>query len=158
PILDANFNILPSLIVPRGKTLVDPNDPSNTYDGSELQFLPEFQPYPYGVSPWAIAYNYERRAQLLQLFGGQRHAQLSDLVIDSRPALAMRGWADEEREFALRAELEALGKPPAANADRVDFETDSSQLPLNKPPENRKLIDEAIFQFGRSSDVYARAD
>ena len=158
PILDSNFNILPELVVPRGKTLVDPNDPSVTYDGSELQFLPQFQPYPYSVSPWAISYNYERRAQLLQLIGGQRHVQLSDLVIDSRPALAMRGWADEEREFALRAELESLGKPPAVSAERVDFETDSAPLPLNAPPANRKLIDEAIFDFGNSSRLYARAD
>jgi hypothetical protein len=158
PILDANFKILPSLIVPRGKTLTDSNDPSVVYDGSELQFLPQFEPYPYGVSPWALAFNYERRSQLLQQLGGQRHAQLSDLVIDSRPALAMRGWADEEREFALRNELEVAGKPPAVNAERTDFETDSLALPLNITPQNKKLIDEAIFEFGRSSDLYTRAD
>jgi hypothetical protein len=158
PILDARGNILRSLVVPRGKTLTDPNDPTAVYDGSELQFLPQFEPYPYGVSPWALAFNYERRAQLLEQVGGQRHAQLSDLVIDSRPALAMRGWADEEREFALRNELDVAGKPPAASADRVDFETDSLALRLNITPENRKLIDEAIFEFGRSSDLYARAD
>jgi hypothetical protein len=128
------------------------------YDGSELQFLPQFEPYPYGVSPWALAFNYERRSQLLQQLGGQRHAQLSDLVIDSRAALAIRGWADEEREFALRAELDVAGKPPAVNAERTDFETDSLALPLNITPENKKLIDEAIFEFGRSSDLYTRAD
>ena len=86
PILDKDFNILPELYKPKlDKPLVDPKNPQDVYDGSELQFLPQFNPYPYGVSPLALAFNYHRRAQLLQSLGGQRHAQLSDLVIDSRP-------------------------------------------------------------------------
>ena len=68
PILDKNFNVLPELTVAKlDKPLVDPNDPNAVYDGSELQFLPQFQPFPYGVSPYALAYNYDRWAQLLQL-------------------------------------------------------------------------------------------
>src|SRR4051812_6887044 len=46
PILDKDMKILPDLLKPRlGEPLVDPNNRDNAYDGSELQFLPEFQPY-----------------------------------------------------------------------------------------------------------------
>ena len=34
----------------------DPKFPDLKYDGSELQFLPQFNPYPYGISPHALAY------------------------------------------------------------------------------------------------------
>lgn len=159
PILDKNFNVLPDLIVPKlDKPLVDPDDPNLVYNGSELQFLPQFQPFPYGVSPYGLAYNYDRRAQLLQLIGKQRHAQLSDLVIDSRPALAMRGWADEEAEFGRRAELDGFGKPVAPSADKLDFENTAGPIALGTPIVNRKAIDEAIFEYDRASAYYARAD
>src|SRR5205823_7064583 len=140
-----DFRILSDLLTPRmNLPLVDPANPSAVCDGSEMQFLKEFEPYPYGVSPYALAYNYDRRSQLLQLIGKQRHAQLSDLVIDSRPALAMRGWADEEAEFGRRAELDGLGKPVAPAADKLDFENTAASIALGTPIVNRKAIAEAI--------------
>lgn len=159
PILDKNFNILPELITPRmSDPLVDPNNSANRYDGSELQFLPEFQPYPYGVSPFAIAYSYHRRAELLQLVGKQRHAQLSDLVIDSRPPLSLKLWADEETEYARRAELTAFGKTVAVNTDKLDLELNAASISLGTAVNDRPAIDEAIFEYDRSALLYGRAD
>src|SRR5581483_9886122 len=66
PMLDRDFKVLSEYLTPRLKQpLVDPSDPKLRYDGSELQFLPEFEPYPYGISPMALAYNYDRRSQML---------------------------------------------------------------------------------------------
>lgn len=158
PMLDEHFNILPDLYTPRGVRISDPSNPAIFYDGSDLQFLPQFNPYPYGISPQALAYNYLKRAQLLQLIGNQRHAQLSDLVIDSRPALAIRGWADEEWEYGRRAELEAFGKPAAPGADRLDFEFTAADFPLNSPIVDRAKFDEAVFEYGRAAMLCGVAD
>src|SRR5918993_5574477 len=59
----------------------------------EVPHLEAFQPYPYGLSPQAIGYSYFKRAQELQ-DNGQRHAQISDLVVDSRPGLSLRMWGE----------------------------------------------------------------
>jgi hypothetical protein len=159
PILDDDFNILPELIKPRmDKPLVDPLNAANRYDGSELQFLPQFQPYLYGVSPLALAYNYDKRAQMLQMLGGQRHAQLSDLVIDSRPALAIRAWADEDCEYGRRAELHAFGHELQPDEDRMAFENTAAPIPLNTAIVDRKSIEEAIFQYDRAVALYQHAD
>ena len=93
------------------------------------------------------------RAQLLQLIGKQRHAQLSDLVIDSRPALAMRGWADEDAEFGRRAELRAFGKEIPENADKLDFETTSASAAFSTPIVNQAAIKEAIFDYDRAATL-----
>lgn len=158
PMLDAQFNVLPQYLQPRGVKIADPNNPNVFYDGSELQFLPRFNPYPYGISPEAIAYSYMKRAQLLQLLGNQQHAQLSDLVIDSRAALAIRGWADEEWDYGGRAELEGFGRPAAPGGDRLDIELTAANLPLSTPIVDRSKIDEAIFEYGRAAMLCGVAD
>ena len=158
PMLDDQFNILPQYLQPRGEKISDPKNPSVFYDGSELQFLPRFNPYPYGISPEALAYSYMKRSQLLQSIGNQRHAQLSDLVIDSRAALAIRGWADEEWEYGRRAELEALGKPAAPNVERLDLEPLAQNDPPTTAVANRPKMDEAIFEYGRAAMLSGVAD
>jgi hypothetical protein len=89
------------------------------YDGSELQYLDRYAPFPYGVSPTGLAYNYFKRAQMVGRTLGQRHMQISQLVVDSRPALTLEEWSSEEWEVASRAEAQYLGI--TAPADR--FET-----------------------------------
>ncbi|MCS7034267.1 MAG: hypothetical protein NZ561_09770 [Phycisphaerae bacterium] len=109
PMLDANGNVLEKYLIPGDIRLSDPRR-GLTYNGSELEYLPRFQPYPNGLSPFALAYNYYNRARMLQEAGKQRHAQLSELVIDSRPALSLKNWAEEELIFARRAEIAAAGR------------------------------------------------
>ena len=80
-------------------------------------FLKQFEPYPYGVDPHGFAYNYRKRAQLLFRLGHQKHAQLSDTVIDSRPALDLKKWGEAEWEQGRRCELRA-GQNGARRAHR----------------------------------------
>jgi hypothetical protein len=84
--------------------------------------------------------------------------QLSDLVIDSRPPLALRGWADEEAELGRRAELEAFGQPVAPAADKLDFETNAGSIALSAKIANRKAFEEALFEYDRAAMLYDRAD
>lgn len=148
-LLDAEGRILKEYLVPRYSRPADLPADAEFLDGSELQFLPQYEPFPYGVSPLALAYNYYKRAQLLQKQYHQKHAQLSDIVVDSRPALSLKGWAEEEWERALRAELEAFGKP--TSTERVEMQAPTADLPLDAAVSARSLIDEAIFSYHRGA-------
>ncbi len=90
PILDADGRVLKSLSTPVPGAGKATDADGETDDGSQLQYLPQFAPYPDGVSTFALAYNYYKRAEVLQNVGKQRHENLSDMVIDSRPFLALR--------------------------------------------------------------------
>lgn len=122
PVLDDQGNILPAY-------------------QSELEYLKPYQPFKYGVSPYAFAFNYYKQAQILQSAKGQRHAQLSDSVVDSRPALSLKQWFDEEWEQGRRKELEALGF--AVPAEKLDFENPSAFIAWSeeaKPAETEAAI------------------
>lgn len=123
PMLDPEGNILPEL--------VDPAYPQATdgYDGSELQFLKPYQPFPYGLSPNALGYNYYKRGQMLQEHWKQTHIQLSDVVVNSRPALTMKIWSEEECERGRQAELRAFGMP--VPLDRAELELAAAGLKLD---------------------------
>jgi hypothetical protein len=101
-------------------------------DGSELQYLNEYGPFPYGVSPLALGYNYGKRAQVLQNRTGQRPAQFSRSVVDSRPGLELRGWMEEEWERALAAEARAFGAPVMSN--RLERMAATAGLPATAQP------------------------
>lgn len=154
PVVDEKGFILPELLKPTpGLNLQDASDPSLAYDGSDMQFLKKYEPFPFGVSPLAIGYNYYMRARALQKLGRQQHAQLSDLVLDSRPAIAMKGWAEEEWENGRRAELEALGKPADLSTERAKLELVTAAFPLTQPVVNRRKLDEAIDSYRRGARV-----
>jgi hypothetical protein len=92
---------------------------SDQNDGSELQYLKRYQPYPYGLSPIALGYNYGKRAQVLMADGRQKPVQMSASVVDSKPATELRQWGEDEWERATDLEMEAFGKslpPEQANA------------------------------------------
>jgi hypothetical protein len=82
-------------------------------DGSELQYLRRYEPYPYGVSPLGLGFNYGKRAQVLINRTKQRPAQYSASVVDSRPGLELRDWGHEERDRGLAAEARAYGQAQA---------------------------------------------
>jgi hypothetical protein len=147
--LDAQGNLLPQYLDPGNIRLGDPSDPMNYYDGSELQFLKEYQPFPYGIPAVALGYNYYKRAQLLQSLGGQRHAQLSDLVVDSRPALTMQGWAQNEMQDGRVAELAAYGKPVASGTERPTTETLAAGVKLAQPVGDVAQARQALFEYDR---------
>ena len=136
PVLDKNGYLNPATLKPTGTLLVDPRDSSIRYDGSELQFLAPYQPFPDGIPPVALGYNYMARADMLQRVGHQRHVQMSDMVIDSRPALTLKFWSEEELERGRRFELQALGKP--VPTERLDLEEPTAALPIDQPLDARQ--------------------
>jgi hypothetical protein len=128
PLLDASGKILPE-------------------HASELQHLKPYEPFRYGVSPLALGYNYYKRSQVLQNVHNQKHAQLSELVVDSRPALGLKAWSEEEWERGRRAELEAFGQQ--VPTERVQMETPLADLKLDAAPVAQPPLDEAIYSYDR---------
>lgn len=154
PVIDASGMLLPKYVdktrnIPAAPESVSPvvNDPSDNLDGSELQFLKPFQPFKQGVSPLALGYNYYKRAQVLQDTGRQRHLQLSDMVVDSRPALSLKGWSEEEWERARRFECAAFGINAPAGAERLSLEMPTAQITPETKPASPADIDNAIFCY-----------
>jgi hypothetical protein len=109
----------------------------------EVPYLEPYGPFPYGLSPQAIGYSYFKRAQELQ-DAGQRHAQISDLVVDSRPALALRMWAEEEIERGRRVELAAFGKE--VPTERAEMELPTADVALATAPAPA-AIREALYSY-----------
>ena len=146
--VDANGRIRADLLKPGYVHLQDKDDPAMKYDGSDLQFLPKWEPYPYGLSPFAVAYNYYKRSQVLARVGKQIHPQLSDLVVDSRPGLALKFWSEDEWERGRRAEIEAFGmQVPPVTVERIELENISMRAPLTAPIANAAALDRAIYSY-----------
>jgi hypothetical protein len=120
-------------------------------NGAELQYLETLQPFPYGVSPLAIGYNYYKRSQVLQETNKQKHAQLSESVVDSRPAVSMKFWSEEELERARRAELEAFAKLPVEG--RQVLETITATVMVDSPIPRPARLKEAIYGYTRSAQL-----
>ncbi|MDB5294924.1 MAG: hypothetical protein JWO31_907, partial [Phycisphaerales bacterium] len=118
-------------------------------DGSEMQYLAPYGPFPSGLSPLALGFNYGKRAQVLMNLTGQRPAQSGPSVVDSRPALELRGWMEEEWERALAAEARAYGKPVAPT--RFLRTAATAQLPPGAAatgPAAGADVAEALYSFG----------
>ena len=75
--------------IPKSCRNLAPSQP--WYDGSQLQFLKQYEPFPYGISTLALAYNDYKQAQLLQTLWNQHHIQTGDTVVDARPAARHSG-------------------------------------------------------------------
>jgi hypothetical protein len=164
PVLDAKGMILPELLkpkYPRPATL--PAAANGQYvNGAELQFLEPYQPFPYGVSTMAFGYNYHKQAQLLQTVGRQLHANLSETVLDSRPALALKGWSEEEWERGRRSELKALNAA-APGPERGQLEMPTAAEAVTAPISDKSVLNEAIYDYDLAArlsrdayDDYAR--
>jgi hypothetical protein len=119
----------------------------------ELVHLAPYQPYPYGITPQALGYNYFKRAQLLQ-DAGQRHAQISDLVVDSRPGLSLRMWSEEEIERGRRVELAAFGKE--ISTERFDLELPTADIGLATTPA-AAAVREALYSYDVASKLASNA-
>lgn len=156
PILDDHGNVLPEYLRP-GRVQLSDERMGLHYDGSALQFLPQFGPYPYGLSPFGLGYNYYKRSQVLQEIGKQRHAQLSDLVIDSRPALSLKNWAEDEHRHARRQETAAADRKVPLDDEELDQASADLSPTTQFPPERLPLVREAIFGYGLSERLVKAA-
>ncbi|HEV7300534.1 MAG TPA: hypothetical protein VGN72_14305 [Tepidisphaeraceae bacterium] len=147
-LLDAQGNLLSAYITPTRQPRAGHTGLFN--DGAELQYLKQYQPFPYGVPPMALAYNYYKQAQVLQRESKQKHAQLSDTVIDSRPGLTLKQWAESEGERGRRNELMAYGLP--VPTERIEMEAPSIVLPANATPDAARIA-EALDAYAVSARV-----
>jgi hypothetical protein len=146
-LLDAQFNLLPAYANPRGNNQAS-NDAAS---GAELPYLKPFQPYPYGVSPYALAYNYFKRAQWLQQERNQRHAQMSDRVISSQPAMALKKWSEEDWFAARRAEIDLFKLP--VPQEEMELEAPTQSIPINGPFIDCPLVDEILWRYDNAARI-----
>lgn len=151
PLLDEKNNLLAGYLAPR------PGLPKtgDAADGSAMPYLAEFQPFPYGVSPYALSYNYYKRCKWLQENRDARHAQLSERVIASRAPMSLEKWAEEEWYAAVRAEIDLAGRTqPSEEGELVGTTPD---LLLDSGLPTGPLFDQAVFRFNNASRLSERA-
>jgi hypothetical protein len=143
-VLDDHNNILPELLAP---TRPRPAEAAGDWnDGSTLQYLARFQPFPYGICPGAMAYNYAKRAQIAQTVDGQKPLQVSAMVIDSRPAIELEQWMLETASQGRLAEAHAFDiAVPDEGSPQPDVDL-SGISPTAKPVEPR-AFQAAIDQY-----------
>jgi hypothetical protein len=157
PLLEPDGMIDPNLLHPRTPRPAGLAADQPFNDGSELQYLKPFQPFTYGVSPLAIGYNYYMQAQTLQRTTHARHAQLSDQVVDSRPAIALKFWAEEEQEVARRKEQLAFGVTIPTATERINLEMPVANVPLTQKPVDPAKLDEAAYGYDKSAQIAVAA-
>ena len=150
-LLDDQHDILPQFLAPRAERPAT----GDAADGSQLPYDKQFDPYPYGVSPYALAFNYYKRCQWLQTNRGARHAQMSDRVISSRPALSLEKWSEEDWYAADRAEIALANRTVPDEDSQLQPVTQDILLDSGLP--NCPLMDEAIFRFENASNTCKRA-
>ena len=148
PVLDDKGMLLPATLRPRTQrpATLPANANGQWVNGAELQFLEPYQPFPYGVSTMAFGYNYHKQAQVLQMLGRQMHANLSETVVDSRPALALKAWSEDEWERGRRLELKALNAV-APGPERGMLELPTASVTVAAPLTDKAALSEAIFSY-----------
>jgi hypothetical protein len=152
--LDDDNRILPAQLAPsRPKP---PGVQGEWNDGSRLQYLAKFEPFPLGISPSALAYNYAKQSQVAQSVEGQVPQQLGPMVIDSRPAIELEGWSLEESTLARNAEARAF------NIEVVDTATEANDAALagispTAQPSDPHQLAVAIDEYQRSIRVAEEA-
>lgn len=146
--LDKNGMIFPALLQPTHPRPADLDPKVEWNDGSELQYLAKYQPFPDGISTLALGYNYFKQSQVLNTERKQKHAQISDETIGSRPGYALKVWSDEEWTLGRRAELEAFGKP--IPEERLDMEAPTSAVRFDTAAARPRRLDDAIRFYSRA--------
>ena len=119
----------------------------------DLPYLanPNYEPYTDGVSVFGYAYNYYKRSERLLTVQHQHHDQLSDIVIDSRPALTLKNWADDEVRQARHREAEAFAVK--AVEDGPDPDGVTANLPPDRPVADRAALALAIDDYDRATRI-----
>lgn len=127
-------------------------------DGSDLQYLKRYEPYPYGVSPLALGFNYAKRAQVLMNRTGQRPAQSGPSVVDSRPGLELRHWGESEWDRGMAAEAVAFGRPLSNSRHQMLLPT--ADVPTDAKPKDMAALSEALnaIELGNKLIRDARAE
>jgi hypothetical protein len=109
PLLTETNDIDPRLLAARYSRPANLPAKSEWNTGAEFQYLEPFQPFPLGIPPMALGYNYAKQAQVAMTVGGQKPLQLSDTVIDTYPGILMKQWSEFELDRAVGYEGRAFG-------------------------------------------------
>lgn len=150
-VLDAEYRVLPTLAT-RDADPLGVESVEWLPERGEMAYLRAFEPYPYGVPPMAIGYNYFMRALALQTSRDQRHAQISDRVISSRPALSLMVWAEEEWDRARRLEALVYGRTLPEVSSNGDMEFVTADIGLD-PIRRTAAVDELLYSLDRSREI-----
>jgi hypothetical protein len=143
PLLTDDNRIRPDLLEPDHPRPGDVAQSAEWNDGSELQYLKAFSPFPCGLSPTAMSYNYAKRAEVATNAEGQKPLQMSEMVIDSRPAIQLRAWMEDESHMARERESAAFGIP--AVAGKSDPALDA--VKASDPVKDRQALDAALYYY-----------
>lgn len=154
-ILDDQGNILAQFTTPLYKRPTSLAPASEWNDGAELQYLNDYGPFPYGISPIAMGYNYAKRAEVAMTVGGQRPLQISDTVVDSRPGLLLKQWAEEEAERAVNSESRGVGLGKEGEAHVLEMATAPTAPTANIP--DPRAMQSAIYSYKLTARVCADA-
>lgn len=142
--IDRLDGVLAQVNRPDGKRPLPARPPTDA-DLREIGMSPEAarHVWPFGLSAYAIAYDYYKQASLTG-----PHSQFGASVMSSRPAMACREWLKEELDLAVTAEsrlwpLNQSGQPlPVPSADLS--------------PEDPALV-EAVYHYQEAQRVAALA-
>jgi len=153
PILDDNNNLLPQFTDPLFPRPSDLEPDSAWNDGSEMQYLKPYGPFPYGVTPVALGYNYAKRSQVAMTVGGQRPLQISDTVVDSRPGLLLKQWGEEESDRGVTDESRAFGLFRETDAHALELVT--APITPEAKVVNPHALAAAIYEYQMSARLSA---
>lgn len=158
--LDGDFRILPELTRPRVQPPADLAPGQRFNNGAELQYAVNFRDedgtpwtFPYGLSPYALAYSYFKRAEFQQSVGQQRHLQLGSKVVSARPALALYKWTEEEWQRARRLEIEFLLDTEAPPGEEIDRELLTAGITPDTGVRKTPLLEEILFSYDRAVQI-----
>jgi hypothetical protein len=157
PMLDENGRILPALLVPRYPRPADLAPSQPWYDGSQLQFLKQYEqpePFRYGLSTLALAYNDYKKAQLLQTLWHQHHIQTGGTVVDARPAITLKDWAKDEWERGRRFELGMWDRFVPESTDPIALERPTADVAFSTPTTGRFDRDGALYSYGLAARLF----
>jgi len=154
PLLDENGRILPALLAPRYPRPADLPASQPWYDGSPLQFLKQYEPFPYGISTLALAYNDYQQAQFLQLLWHQHHIQTGDTVVDARPAITLKDWAKDEWERGRRFELRTWNQFVPESDDPITLERPTAGVAFDAPTTDRFDHDGALYSYALAARLF----
>ena len=151
PLLDSDNNIRADLLTPVGQRPAEVPADAEWNDGSELQYLKAYAPFPYGMSPLAMSYNYAKRAEVCESAEGQKPLQLSVMVTDSQPPLQLKFWEEDDAKHGRTYESRAFGV--AQTADLVLSEETLAMVKPDAKPTDRPAIDAALYYYANAARV-----
>jgi hypothetical protein len=150
-LLDDKNNMLPEFVAAKRERPAGLRPDSEWNDGSDLQYIARYQPFPYGVPPTALGYNYAKRAQVALTVGGQHPLQTSDTVVDTRPGLLLKQWSQEESDRGITEEARAFGLPN--NADPSVLEAATASLAADARVVDQHALESAIYSYALAGKI-----